>query len=75
VGLKELAGLQQLQSLGLRGTQVTGTALKHLAGLKQLLSLDLSNTKVTETDVALKELRKALPNCNIYAAPRVDLDR
>jgi hypothetical protein len=37
--------------------------LKELAGLKGLHTLDLRFTKVT--DAGLKELRKALPGCQI----------
>jgi hypothetical protein len=42
---------------------VTDAGLKELAGLKSLQSLDLSRTKVT--DAGLKELQKALPDCEI----------
>ena len=40
-GLKELAGLKNLQTLDLGGTQVTDAGLKELAGLKSLQSLNL----------------------------------
>ena len=40
--------------------------LKYLAGLKKLRSLCLDRTQVT--DPAIKELRKALPNCRIEIA-------
>ena len=40
-GLKELAGLKNLQSLNLDDTKVTDAGLKELAGLKSLQSLDL----------------------------------
>ena len=53
-GLKELAGLKQLQHLTLRRTLVTDVGLKELAGLKQLQHLYIGATKVT--DVGLKEL-------------------
>ncbi len=53
-GLKELAGLTQLQSLDFRETQVTDAGLKELAGLKQLRMLNLGVTQVT--DAGLKEL-------------------
>ena len=52
--LKELAGLQSLQTLYLDGTNVTDTGLKELAGLKSLQHLNLAGTKVT--DAGLKEL-------------------
>src|SRR5438876_967448 len=53
-GLKELAVLKELETLGLRDTPVTGAGLKHLAELSGLKELDLDTTKVT--DVGLKEL-------------------
>src|SRR6516162_10497416 len=40
-GLKELAGLKNLQILSLNCTQVKGWGLKELAGLKSLQTLDL----------------------------------
>ena len=62
-GLKELAGLTQLQTLCLYRTQVTGAGLKELAGLKQLQTLNLVGTEVT--DAGLKELKETLPKCEI----------
>ena len=53
-GLKELAGLNQLQELDLYRTKVTDAGLKELAALTQLRTLDLSETAVT--DAGLKEL-------------------
>jgi internalin A len=53
-GLKELAGLKQLQWLDLYSTEVTDAGLREMTGLKQLKRLDLSSTKVT--DAGLKEL-------------------
>ena len=63
-GLKELAGLQSLQTLVLFGTQVTDAGLKELAGLKSLRELWLGDTQVTDAGVA--QLRQALPNCRIW---------
>ena len=64
-GLKELAGLTQLQALLLSGkTQVTDAGLKELAGLTRLQTLDLTDTQVT--GAGLKKLQQALPKCNIY---------
>ena len=62
-GLKELAGLKQLQTLGLSDTQVTDAGLKELASLKQLQTLVLGGTKVT--DAGMQELQKALPKLRI----------
>ena len=44
-GLKELAGLKNLQSLDLLYTKVTDAGLKELAGLKSLQSLALFDTQ------------------------------
>jgi hypothetical protein len=52
--LKELAGLKNLRSLRLNGTQVTNAGLKELVALSDLQSLDLGNTQVS--DAGLKEL-------------------
>jgi hypothetical protein len=62
-GLKELAGLTNLQDLMLNTTLVTDAGLKELAGLKNLRSLDLRNTTVTAAGVAA--LQKDLPACKI----------
>jgi hypothetical protein len=62
-GLKYLAGLKQLQTLNLYGTEVTDAGLKELAGLKQLRELDLFLTKVTAKGKA--DLKKALPGLEI----------
>ncbi len=53
-GLKELAGLKNLQALYLAKTPVTDAGLKEFAGRKSLQTLDLGGTKVT--DAGLKEL-------------------
>src|SRR5262249_4457156 len=47
-GLKELAGLQSLQTLILAGTKVTDGGPKELAGLQSLQELILLGTKVTD---------------------------
>ena len=63
-GLKDLAGLKDLQELDLSSTQVTDVGLMELAELKNLKTLNLGGTKVTEG--CLMNLRKALPGCRIY---------
>jgi hypothetical protein len=62
-GLKELAGLKDLQTLDLGFTQITDAGLKELAGLKGLQDLDLRETKVSQVGVA--ELQKTLPALKI----------
>ena len=62
-GLKELAVLENLQSLNLRFTNVTDAGLKELAGLKNLLRVYCSGSHVT--DAGEKQLRSALPKCEI----------
>lgn len=71
-GLKELAGLKNLQSLDLVGTRVTDAGLKELAGLKSLQTLYLNNTEVT--DVGLKELAglKSLRELYLHNTPVTD---
>jgi Leucine-rich repeat (LRR) protein len=71
-GLKELAGLQQLQRLELIYTQVTDAGMKELAGLKQLRTLNLFGTPVT--DAGLKELSglKQLQTLLLYGASVTD---
>ncbi len=53
-GLKELAGLQNLQSLDISHTQVTDSGLGQLAANKNLQNLDLGASTVT--DAGLKQL-------------------
>ena len=47
-GLEKLAGLKQLETLRIYGTQVTDAGLGKLAGLKQLQSLGIDGTNVTD---------------------------
>ncbi|HVS37946.1 MAG TPA: hypothetical protein VMS17_20470 [Gemmataceae bacterium] len=63
-GLKELAGLKQLQALYIGDTAVTDAGLKELAALKQLKRLDLVHCKGV-TDAGVAELKKALPGADI----------
>jgi hypothetical protein len=63
-GLERIEGLTQLRTLSLVNTNVTDAGLEHLKGLTQLGKLSLyGNSKIT--DVGLRELRQALPNCKI----------
>jgi Leucine rich repeat len=66
-GLVHLSGLTSLQALSLRGTDVTSTGVMHLKGLTNLRSLDLMGTDVDE--VALQELRRALPSVSVLFKP------
>jgi hypothetical protein len=43
---------------------VSDAGLRHLRGLTQLQYLDLANTRVS--GAAVDELKKALPNCEIF---------
>ena len=67
-GLKELAGLTQMQNLGLSRTQVTDAGLKELTGMKNLQMVNLVGTKVT--DAGVQELQKALPRRTNYSLSR-----
>ena len=63
-GLKELAALKGLTTLNLRGTKVTDAGLKELVALKGLTTLNLAYCPQV-TGAGLKELRQALPKCEI----------
>jgi internalin A len=62
-GLKELTGLNNLQTLNLSKTHITDAGLKELAALRNL-QVSFLNDGVTGPGV--EELRKALPNCDIW---------
>jgi len=62
-GLKDVAALTELTILNLSRTNLTDVGSRQVAALKKLTSLGLSGTRVTAAGV--KELRKALPNCEI----------
>ena len=62
-GLKHFKSLTRLESLGLRGTEISDAGLRHLESLTQLRSLDLTDTHVTDEGIA--KLQQALPNCKI----------
>ena len=62
-GLKELAGLTNLSTLDLAGTEATDAGLRELVDLKNLTSLNLVGTRTTDAGIA--ELQKALPNCKV----------
>jgi internalin A len=55
-GLKNIAGMTQLDKLELEGANITNAGLQHLAKMKNLTSLVLSGTKVT--DEGMEELKK-----------------
>jgi hypothetical protein len=63
-GVRHLASLTGLQHLMIHSKKVTDASLAHLHGLTNLRGLDLKSTSVT--DAGVNELRKALPNCDIY---------
>jgi hypothetical protein len=63
-GLKELKELKQLTVLGLGGTNVSDEGLTELKELKQLTKLFLNGCKEV-TDAGVKELKEALPKCEI----------
>jgi internalin A len=65
-GVKNIAGMTQLQKLELDGANVTNAGLKHLSGMKSLTNLSLSGTKVTDEGMEeLKNLPK-LQFLNLY---------
>jgi hypothetical protein len=67
-GLAHLAELTQLKGLNLAGTSITNDGLAHLTGLKNLEHLSVQQTEISNRgikQIGLKQLAKALPNCNI----------
>jgi eukaryotic-like serine/threonine-protein kinase len=64
-GLVHLKPLTKLTTLDLNSTAVSDAGLKNLYGLKNLQKLNVNLTKVTVAGVA--DLRKALPQCDVYA--------
>lgn len=65
MGLKDLAALKNLQELDLDGCDgLTDVGLKELATLKGLKRLSLHYTKLS--DAAVADLKKALPDCEIF---------
>jgi hypothetical protein len=61
--MARLPGFQNLTSLNLSGTQVTG--LGELAHLRSLAHLDVRGTAVTAQELA--KLQAALPACRIVS--------
>ena len=63
--MEEVGKMSQVTFLELSGTQVTDSGLVYLHGLRQLRKLTLYDTHVT--DGGLKNLRRALPSCEVDA--------
>ena len=59
-----MAKLQNLRVLKLEFIKITDACLKEVAKLQNLEVLALAFTKITDAGVA--ELKKALPNCEIF---------
>ena len=54
---------RKLRSLDLRDTEITDGSVRRIAALKRLEHLDIRGTQIS--DDGLRELRVALPNCEI----------
>jgi len=63
-GLKSVAQLQQLHTLAMCRTKITDACLADIAKLKNLRKLLLYGAKIS--DEGAEELRKALPECEIF---------
>jgi hypothetical protein len=63
-GLENLKELPHLRELRLMSGGIADADLVNLKGLAELTSLGLIDTRVT--DAAVKDLRKALPNCDVF---------
>jgi serine/threonine protein kinase len=61
--LPTLQNFRALKFLYLKGTAITDAAVPRLKGMKGLKQLDLQDTQVTSPKI--KELRAALPDCNV----------
>lgn len=64
-GLKEVVKLEQLSELYLSTPRITDAGLKDIAKLQKLTLLYLRFCRQI-TSAAVNELKKALPNCEIY---------
>ena len=65
-GLKELAGLQNLQRFVLGNTAITDAGLKELAKLKSLKNVHLAGTRTT--DAGIKQLEESVPGLQTAGA-------
>ena len=63
LGIRNLNGLNRLESVNVGHTEVTDIALQELKGLTNLTQLDLTGTQVTAAGVT--SLQAALPKCKI----------
>ncbi|MCH2203234.1 MAG: PQQ-binding-like beta-propeller repeat protein [Fuerstiella sp.] len=62
-GLETLGAFTQLTHLNLVGAKISDSGLKHIHRLRKLVHLRLTNSTATEADV--RNLKNALPNCEI----------
>ena len=65
--LQHLKWLTEARRMTLYDTQITDADLEYLKRLSNLNRLQFRGTQVT--DEGIKELRNALPNCEIYCLP------
>ena len=61
-----MAKLTQLKKLNLNNNEISDVGLKEIAKLTQLTSLSLESTSYDITDEGVDELKKALPNCEMW---------
>lgn len=74
VGVKELGGLQNLQRLDLKQTQITEKALPAISQLKSLSFLRLSGTAIAPSAVKQLQTLKSLTDLNLEGIPFTDRD-
>ncbi|TWU59510.1 Leucine Rich repeats (2 copies) [Crateriforma conspicua] len=67
--LNQLAGLNDLRGLYLRGTSITDASVATLKELRHLRVLNVTETSLSEE--ALAELRQSLPNTKIHSGARI----
>jgi Leucine-rich repeat (LRR) protein len=71
-GLKTIVGLESLQELQLNQTKVTNASVDTLKKLTKLKKLYLNDSPVSNT--GRLELKKALPECEVFPEPKSDPD-
>jgi hypothetical protein len=71
-GLAYLTKLTNLEWLDVSGTEVSDSGLAHVRELRKLEWVNLSHTRVT--DAGVSELKRALPNANVWKRAARALD-
>jgi hypothetical protein len=73
-GMKFVGEMTQLVSLGLSGTNISGTGLRHLKDLAGLNSLNIDCTKIRNSDLRHFAPFKSLIDIRAYDLDRLDIN-